>query len=159
MITKNIPFLYLILTVATISGFAGDIADAAQSEIKNHNYICIHTKKPEALVFKTSSPQKIWRTTLTSEGKIKTQKAYEFKVTHINSEKINKDNEVASFKANIAKDYELKGLFTKKGEGDLPLVVISTYTPDKDQTKRTDNYNCEAEQVDERFKLGSILKD
>jgi len=57
-------------------------AHAAKTEakkIEDPNYICIHTNKPEALVFKTTSPQKIWKTSVLKTGEIKKEKASEFK--------------------------------------------------------------------------------
>ncbi len=143
----------LIILITALQAFA---ATAAVSQIKDYNYVCTHITKPEALVFKTSSPQKIWRTTLNEKGQIKTGKAFQLSDIKINAEAINKEGQVASFKARLAKNYELKGLFAKDTDGDLPLTVVSSYIPDGKLSQIKDRYNCSIEKSDIVFKLGSL---
>ena len=129
------------------------------SEIQNYNYVCIHVSKPEALVFKTTSPQKIWRTTLTRDGEIKKGKAFQLSQIQINGESIEKEGELASFRAHLAKDYEIKGFFSKDTDEDLPLTVVSTYIPDGGTSQIKDHYNCESQLNNRSLKLGSINKE
>ena len=129
---------------------------AAVSDIKDHNYVCTHIKKEEALVFKTTAPQKIWRTGLNEKGEIKTKNAFELSEIKINSDAINKEGQVASFKAKLTKNYEIKGLFAKGTDQDLPLTVITNYTPDGKQSQITDRYNCSLEKSEINLKLVSL---
>lgn len=121
---------------------------AVNIKIEDPNYICIHTTKPEALVFKTTSPQKIWKTSVLKSGEIKKEKASEFKKVQVNSASINIEGKVASFKAELTKNYEIKGLFEKQSDEDIRLTVVSNYIPDKNQSQRKDNYNCQLEKSD-----------
>jgi len=128
------------------------------SEIKDYDYVCYHVAKQEALVFKTSAPQKIWRTNLNKEGQIKTSKAFQLNQVSMNSENINKDGQVASFKGSLAKDYEIKGLFEKESDGELPLTVVSSYLPDGTTSQIKDHYNCEAQKENLKIQLGHLNK-
>jgi len=66
----------------------------------------------------------------------------------MNSASINIEGRVASFKAELTKNYEVKGLFEKQGEDDIRLTVVSNYIPDKNQSQRKDSYNCQLEKSD-----------
>lgn len=143
------------LTAATFTTLISAYAAAATpssasftSPIQDPNYVCVHTEKPEALVFKTTSPQKVWRTPITKSGKFKKGKAFEFQKLQINAAAINIEGKVASFKAELAKNYEVKGLFEKQTDEDIRLTVVSNYTIDKGASQRKDNYNCQLEKSD-----------
>lgn len=153
--------MFFLKTIAIVTFFAllaTQFADAAPilSEIKNYNYICMHITKPDALVFKTSAPQKIWRTTIDRSGQITKGKAFELSQALINAEPINRAGELASFKAQLAKNYQIKGYFAKNTDGELPLIVVSTYLPDGSTSQIKDRYNCEAESSEKALQLGAI---
>lgn len=144
------------LTVASFVALSS-LQATASTQIQDPNYVCVHTQKPEALVFKTSTPQKIWKTSLLKSGEIKRAKAFELKKPQINAASINIEGKVSSFKAELTKDYEVKGLFEKQTDEDIRLVVISNYAPQKKATQRKDSYNCHLEKSDTPpILLGSI---
>lgn len=130
------------------------------SDIKDYNYVCMNINKPTALVFKTSTPQKIWRTTLTTDGQIKTKNAFELSHINLNSEYSSLSTEkISSFKAQLEKNYEIKGLFEKDFDGDLPLTVVSTFTPEGKESQIIDHYNCETKTPFKQLQLGSANKE
>ncbi len=149
------PMKSIVILIATFNTL---IATAAVSDIKDHNYVCTHITKQEALVFKTTTPQKIWRTGLTEKGEIKIKSAFELSEIKINTEAINKEGQVASFNALLTKNYEIKGLFAKDTDGDLPLTVITSYKPDGKQSQIRDSYNCSMEKADITLKLGAVTE-
>ena len=156
--------MFFLKTIAIVTFFAllaTQFADAATagSEIKDFNYVCMHVTKPEALVFKTSAPQKIWRTTIDRTGQITKGKAFELSQPVINAQAINRTGELASFQAKLAKNYQIKGYFAKDTDGELPLTVVSTYLPDGSTSQLKDRYNCEAETTEKVIQLGAINKE
>ena len=156
--------MFFLKTLAIVTFFAllaTQFAEAAPilSEIKNYNYVCMHITKPDALVFKTSTPQKIWRTTIDRSGQITKGKAFELSQPLINAEAINRVGELASFKAQLTKNYQIKGFFAKDTDGELPLTVVSTYLPDGNTSQIKDRYNCEAESSEKVLQLGAINKE
>ena len=110
------------------------------SDIKNANIVCFHISKSEALVFKTSKPQKIWKTLQDSEGKVKTKNALQLGLSNMNL--ISDSKSIDSFNAYITEGYRLNGTFESSSDGDLALSVTSTYLPDGDKSVATDQYNC-----------------
>ena len=144
---------FFTATLLLISAQA-NAAINTKSQIKDYNYVCTHTTKPEALVFKTTTPQKIWRTGLNEKGEIKKNKAFELTKIKINTASLKNEGDVASFKANLAKDYELKGVFVKETDGEIPLTTISSYIPDGKQSQIKDKYNCTTEQKETKLILG-----
>ena len=149
----------LNVTEAAISKQKLIVKSDQLSEIRDHNYICMHVTKPEALVFKTSIPQKIWRTTIDRTGQITKGKAFELSHIAINGEAIEKVGQLASMKGQLAKNYEIKGYFAKDTDGDLPLTVVSTYLPGGTTSQIKDKYNCEAELPNKIIQLGLINKE
>lgn len=154
----------LILCVLSLNSFSLVFAleknlVSHSSEIKNYDYVCLHTQKPEALVFKISEPQQIWRTTLNKHGQIKTKNAFYLDNVKINPEPLNTTGQVSSFKALLTKNYEIKGLFKKDLENEIPLTVISTYTPESAKNKLIETYNCQTRLESSTIQLGSNLKD
>ncbi len=135
----------LSITILT-AWISTNTANAKRTEITNYNYVCVHIKKPEALVFKTTKPSKAWRTIVKSDGKIKEGKAFELQNLKINSPAINVEGKAASFKANLAKDYEIKGLFQKQSDEDIKLTVITSFT--LENNLKRDTYNCIQEKSD-----------
>lgn len=137
-------------TLAIFLGLAALSVQAATprttQKITNFNYVCVHTQSSDTLVFKTTVPQKIWRTTLKQNGKIKLEAASELQNIQLNAATINIEGKAASFKGELTKNYEIKGLFQKQIDEEIPLTVVTTYTPDKTQKK--DNYNCQLEKSD-----------
>lgn len=139
--------LLKVVSIAVLTSWLSlNQAKATTSEMKDYNYICIHIKKPEALVFKTSFPNKAWRTIVKSDGTIKEGKAFELSNLKLNGAAINIDGRVASFKANLAKDYEIKGLFQKQTDQDIKLSVITSFTIENNLKR--DTYNCLQEKSD-----------
>lgn len=146
-----ISTIYLLIA---IEAKAATKIDSPKSEITDYNYVCTHTHQPDALVFKTSVPQKAWRTILQKNGEIKKGTAFELKKFTVNAAAINIEGKAASFKAELAKNYEIKGLFQKQTDNDIHLTVITNYTIDKNQRKET--YNCLQEKSDTKpILLGS----
>lgn len=136
-----------VLSITILTAWISlNTAYASTSEIKNYNYVCIHIKKAEALVFKTTAPSKAWRTIVKADGKIKEGKAFELQNLKINSAAIKIEGKVASFKANLAKDYEIKGLFQKQTDEDIKLTVITSFTVENNLKR--DTYNCIQEKSD-----------
>lgn len=121
---------------------------SVSSLIRDPNYVCTHAQRPEALVFKTTLPQKAWKTQVLKTGEIKKGKAFELQKLQINASAINIEGKVASFKAELTKNYEIKGLFQKHADEDIRLVVISKYTPEGNANQRIDSYNCLLEKSD-----------
>ena len=143
---------FFILTATFYSLFVS----AAVSDIKNYDYICTHITKAEVLVFKTSFPQKIWRTGLNEKGSIKIKKAFQLSQVKMNYVSLKEEGQVASFKAQLAKDYEIKGLFIKETDGEIPLTVISSYKLDPNLTPIKDRYNCSTNHAEIPIFLGSV---
>ena len=106
------------------------------SNIKNANIVCFHISKSEALVFKISQPQKIWKTLQDSEGKVKTKNALQLGLSNMNL--ISDSKSIDS----ITEGYRLNGKFESGSDGELALSVTSTYLPDGDKSVATDQYNC-----------------
>jgi hypothetical protein len=151
---KTINFL-IVATIATFS--AAQLATASsttRSYIKDYNYICMHVTKPEALVFKTSVPQKIWKTAIRKTGEIKKEKAIQLGQIQINAQNLKDKSQVATFKADVAAGYQIKGLFEKDTDGELPLTVVSEFLADGINSTIKDHYNCELRQ-DKSIRLGS----
>ncbi len=153
------PFFVLGLFLIFNSKYAFAATQKKSSEIKDYNYVCMHASKPDALIFKTTTPQKIWRTTIDRNGQITKGKAFELSKIDINAESINRAGELASFKGQLTKNYEIRGFFAKDSDGELPLTVISTYLPDGKSSQIKDNYNCELETTNKQIQLGSITKE
>ena len=135
------------ILVSAFSAFAllfsqnfANAGDTTVSDIKNPNLICFHVSKSEALVFKTTTPQRVWRTLQDREGKIKTYKALQLGLAKIDIDSELK--EFNSFKANVTEGYQLTGSFENQTDGEVALSVSSTYLPGSDKSNITDNYNC-----------------
>ncbi len=110
------------------------------TDIKNANIVCFHISKSEALVFKTSQPQKVWKTLQDSEGKVKTKNALQLGLSKMNL--LSDLRSIESFNAYITEGYRLNGTFESSSDGELALSVTSTYLPDGDKSNVTDQYNC-----------------
>lgn len=110
------------------------------TDIKNANIVCFHISKSEALVFKTSQPQKVWKTLQDSEGKVKTKNALQLGLSKMNL--LSDLRSIESFNAYITEGYRLNGTFESGSDGELALSVTSTYLPDGDKSNVTDQYNC-----------------
>ncbi len=147
-----------LLLIAAAASFAtaqfATAASTTRSDIKDYNYVCMHITKPEALVFKTSAPQKIWKTAIAKNGDIKKEKAMQLGQIQINAQNLKDNSQVATFRANVAAGYQIKGLFEKDTDGELPLTVVSSYLPDGISATVKDHYNCELQQ-DKAVRLGS----
>lgn len=135
------------MLVSAFSAFAllfsqnfANAGDTTVSDIKNPNLICFHVSKSEALVFKTSAPQRVWKTLQDREGKIKTYKALQLGLAKIDVDADLK--EYNSFKANVTEGYQLSGLFENQTDGEVALAVTSTFLPNSEKSNITDNYNC-----------------
>ena len=110
------------------------------SDIKNPNFVCFHISKSEALVFKTTNPQRIWKTLQDREGKIKTYKALQLGLSEMD---LTSDfKAIDTFKANVTKDYQLLGSFEAQPDGEIALSVTLNYLPDGSRSNITDQYNC-----------------
>lgn len=147
--------LYILSTLVSFA-FAqtASAASTTRSDIKDYNYVCMHISKPEALVFKTTSPQKIWKTAIDSKGDIKIAHAMQLGRIQINAQNLKDKTSVATFKADLAVGYQIKGLFEKDTDGELPLTVVADYTPDGTTSSIKDHYNCELTQ--KAVRVGSI---
>lgn len=145
--------LSLALSLAAINTFA---ASTTRSNIKDYNYVCMHITKPEALVFKTSSPQRIWKTSINKDGQIKKDQAVQLGQIIINAQNVNSKNKIATFKADLGVGYQIKGLFESDIDGDLPLTVVSSYLPDGAPSSAKDHYNCE---LQKSTRIGSAGKN
>ena len=132
-------FAFSAFTVMFSQNFA-NAGDTTVSDIKNQNLICFHVSKSEALVFKTTSPQKIWKTLQDREGKIKTYKALQLGLAKIDADADLK--EYNSFKANVTEGYQLSGSFENQTDSEVALTVTSTFLPNSEKSNITDNYNC-----------------
>ncbi len=164
---KTLNFLTIILSLSTSILSNASIKTSQNfvinneptfSDAKDYDYVCYNVTKPEALIFKTSAPQKIWKTSLNKEGQLKLKKAFQLNQIYVNSENINKLGQVASFKASLAKNYEIKGLFEKESHDELPLTVVSSYLPDGTTSQIKDHYNCEAQKNEVSLKIGTVQK-
>ena len=110
------------------------------SDIKNANIVCFHISKSEALVFKISKTQKIWKTLQNSDGTAKTINALQLGLSKMNLTSDLKS--IDSFNAYLTEGYQLNGTFESSSDGELALSVTSTYQPDGDKSIATDQYNC-----------------
>lgn len=143
--------LSLALSLAASSSFA---ASTTRSNIKDYNYVCMHITKPEALVFKTSSPQRIWKTSINKDGQIKKEQAIQLGQIIINAQ--NSKNKMAAFKADLGIGYQIKGSIETDIDGELPLTVTSSYLPDGAPSSAKDHYNCE---LQKSTRIGSVGKN
>lgn len=147
-LVKSLTAAVFTVFLSTASFATAKPIKSVSSPIQEPNYICTHAQKPEALVFKTTAPQKAWKTQVLKTGEIKKGKAFELQKLQINAPAINIEGKIASFKAELTKNYEIKGLFQKQTDEDIRLVVISRYTPDGNLSQRIDSYNCMLEKSD-----------
>ncbi len=152
MKTVNLYILSAVVSFAVVQ-FA-NAASTSRSDIKDYNYVCMHISKPEALVFKTTSPQKIWKTSIAANGEIKKDLAMQLGKIQISAQNLKDKNNVATFKADMAVGYQIKGLFEKDTDGELPLTVVSNYLPDGITNSVKDHYNCELQQ--KNLRLGAL---
>lgn len=138
----------ILLTLSAFAMmFTQTIANAKAttvSHIKSPNLVCFHISKPEALVFKTSAPQKIWKTLQDKEGKIKTLNALQLGISKMDvaGDLVGDLAEGNSFKAQLLPGYQLSGAFENQTDGEVALSVTSTYLPDGNKSNITDQYNC-----------------
>lgn len=136
---KNTILVLTILTVTLSQAFA---AKTTVSNIKEENVVCFNVSKPDALVFKTTAPVKIWKAGQDKEGKLKVKNALE-----LGESSIGQDadlNRLDGFKAEVTKGYEISGVFDQLSDGDIPLTVTSKYLPDSSKSNVVDHYNCQA---------------
>ncbi len=110
------------------------------SDIKKANIVCFHITKSEALVFKTTAPQRIWKTAQDREGKVKVGNALQLGIAKITLAE--DDRTIHSFRAYVTEGYRMNGLFESGADGELALTVKSNYLPDGDRSNVTDQYNC-----------------
>ncbi|MBC7421639.1 MAG: hypothetical protein H7328_13000 [Bdellovibrio sp.] len=143
---KSINLYVLSAVVSFTVAQVATAASTTRSDIKDFNYVCMHITKPEALVFKTTSPQKIWRTSINANGEIKKDRAMQLGQIQINAQNLKDKSKVATFKADMAVGYQIKGLFEQDTDGELPLTVVSSYLPDGITGSIKDHYNCELQQ-------------
>lgn len=149
---KSIQLVLLAtLSLVVTNAFA---ASTTRSNIKDYNYVCMHITKPEALVFKTTSPQKIWKTSINKDGQIKKDKAIQLGQIIINAQ--NSKNKITTFKADLGVGYQIKGLMENDTDGELPLTVTSSYLPDGNLSSAKDHYNCE---LQKSARIGSAGKN
>ena len=125
----------------TITNNVALASSTTVSDIKDANIVCINLAKSEALVFKTTNPQKIWKTAQNREGKIKKNNALQLGQFEIYGNKTNES--LHAFKAKITEGYQLIGTFeSQSADGEFSLSVLSTYLPDGNKSNITDYYNC-----------------
>ncbi len=137
----KICFLSILSTLIITFSFALAYSQPTQiSDIKNAELTCVNLTKPEALVFKTTSPQKIWRTSQDREGRIKIAKALELGKIEI-AGKLSA-RQLDYFKANVTESHQLVGVFDLESVGAFSLSVTSTFLPNGHRSLVTDHYNC-----------------
>ena len=110
------------------------------SDIKDAELACVNITKSEALIFKTTEPQKIWRTSQDREGRIRSKKALELGKVEI-AGKLSA-RRLDYFRAHVTEGYQLVGVFDLESVGPFSLTVTSTYLPDGKPSIVTDHYNC-----------------
>lgn len=134
-------FLSILSTLlVTFSLAFAMAAPSTVSDIKGADIVCINLTKSEALVFKTSKPQKIWRTSQDREGHVKNSQALQLGLVEIASSVEGK--KIAYFRASITEGYQLAGSFDLQTAAEFSLSVTSTYLPDGNRGNVTDYYNC-----------------
>ncbi len=110
------------------------------SDIKKADVVCFHISKSEALVFKTATPQRIWKTAQDREGHVKISNALQLGIAKVNLAE--DGTSIHSFRAYITEGYRLNGTFENGADGEFALSVTSIYLPDGDKSNVTDQYNC-----------------
>ena len=140
----KIWFLSILSTLFITFSVAFAMASSTTvSDIKGADLVCINLTKSEALVFKTSAPQKIWRTIQDREGRVKNFQALQLGQAEIAGNLAAR--RLDSFKASITEGYQLTGAFDLQSAGEFALSVTSSYLPDGNRGNVTDHYNCTRE--------------
>lgn len=138
---KATLFSKLLATVIILSQVQAFAAKTTVSTIKDENVICFNVAKSDALVFKTTAPQKVWKAQQDREGKLKVKNALQLGQTEL---KQDSKNDLKNFKAEMTEGYQLSGSFDGQVDGDFPLTVTSTYLPEGNKSKVIDHYNCQS---------------
>jgi hypothetical protein len=130
-----LTFVFLMLILIQIKAHA---YVATVSNITGENIICFNTAKSDALVFKTSDTQKIWKATHDKEGKLKVKNALQLGKTQLIFS--TDGNYLKDFKADLTENYHLSGSFEAETDGDFSLKVTKT---EGDKGESFDYYNCQ----------------
>lgn len=138
---KATLFSKLLTTVIFLSQVQAFAAKTTVSTIKDEDVICFNVSKPDALVFKTTSPQKVWKAQQDREGKLKIKNALQLGAAELNQDS---SNGLKNFKAKMTENYQISGSFDSQVDGDSPLTVTSTYLPEGNKSAVTDHYNCQS---------------